>query len=113
PGDDARIVCREFSMDLASIRTDGQLEFLKTVYSKLVGHEHWIGARDAESPRSLYYLDTGGEVPTFEGTNWVYKASSYQVCGAYNPNSDYEAPTPVPELVIFPCMYERPALCST
>ncbi|ODM89868.1 C-type lectin domain family 4 member F [Orchesella cincta] len=110
---EARTLCQDDGLILASITSDAQLAFLKsqTVHAKIWGHEHWIGARDAQLPRALSYDDTGMEPPTLTGIEWIYRGDDYSTCGAYNPGKS--STTPDPDLIMFPCVFGRPFLCST
>ncbi|ODM92036.1 P-selectin [Orchesella cincta] len=85
----ARDLCRNSGMELATITTQAQVDFLKSKYnSTTFSGYYWIGARDSQSFRALSWDSTDTEIETLFGIKYRHFAAKYQICAAYYSGTD-------------------------
>ncbi|ODM87983.1 hypothetical protein Ocin01_18698, partial [Orchesella cincta] len=91
--------CQESGMQLATIETQAQADFLKSKYSSdgFTGN-YWTAARDAHLPREFTWNTTGAMPSEISGLPWsaVNMRMEYRTCVFYSAYSS-------PSLYLFPC----------
>ncbi|ODM94675.1 Brevican core protein [Orchesella cincta] len=90
--------CQESGMQLATIETQAQADFLKSKYSSDgFNYYYWTAARDAHLPREFTWNTTGTVPSEISGLTWsTYNDMEYQTCVMYYANSS-------PGLKLYPC----------
>ncbi|ODM90297.1 C-type lectin domain family 2 member D-related protein [Orchesella cincta] len=97
---ESRTYCQEQGMELATVDSVAQVEFLREQYNR-----YWIAARDAQLPRALSWDATNEQVNDIEGIEWEIIVDDYKLCGAYASSSRKK-------FYMLECSYETYVLCQ-
>ncbi|CAL8098415.1 unnamed protein product [Orchesella dallaii] len=102
----SRAYCQEQGMELATVDSAAQVEFLRLQYNSTTFVAwYWIAARDAQLPRALSWDATDEQVNDIEGIEWEILLDDYKVCGAYASSSQKK-------FYMLECSYLTYVLCQ-
>ncbi|CAL8130423.1 unnamed protein product [Orchesella dallaii] len=92
----ARQYCEEYGMELATITTEVQLQYLKSKHNATgFNSHHWIGLRNARNLSAMAWDDTDLPVGNLTTAAFANHATDL-ICGAYRSQT-------APALEIWPC----------
>ncbi|CAL8092065.1 unnamed protein product [Orchesella dallaii] len=103
-----RVYCKDLGMELATITSQEQANFLKLAYdANTFSDQFWLGGRDSFQPRQFSWDKSGEAVTTLNKFLWFKEDDfSYQTCLVYESEK-------MPNILMYDCEFNgMQALCE-